>query len=113
MNFRYCARDITCFCTKWPTTLLGRCQQKRGHRRRKRKVSTLAIRECVDWCASCAASDNGPHGPAVALAHERLYLEKLPSASMYERSYMHRDVVTHVSVTRWVPSAALLIACRA
>lgn len=58
------------------------------------------------------AADDGPPGSAVALAHERLYLEKLPSASMYERSYMHRDVVTHVSVTRWVPSTALLIACR-
>ena len=26
------------------------------------------------------------------------YLEQLPSAAMYERSYMHRDVVTHVAV---------------
>jgi len=31
------------------------------------------------------------------LAHESVYLDALPSASMYERSFMHRDTVTHVS----------------
>ena len=30
------------------------------------------------------------------LEHEHIYLDALPSAQMYERSYMHRDVVTHV-----------------
>uniref|UniRef100_A0A671MI30 peptidylprolyl isomerase n=2 Tax=Sinocyclocheilus TaxID=75365 RepID=A0A671MI30_9TELE len=30
------------------------------------------------------------------LEYERLYLDNLPSASMYERSYMHRDVITHI-----------------
>ena len=30
------------------------------------------------------------------LEHEQIYLDALPSAQMYERSYMHRDVVTHV-----------------
>ena len=30
------------------------------------------------------------------LEHEHIYLDALPSAHMYERSYMHRDVVTHV-----------------
>lgn len=29
------------------------------------------------------------------LAHEQEYLDALPSAQMYEKSYMHRDVVTH------------------
>lgn len=27
-----------------------------------------------------------------------MYLEALPSAEMYERSYMHRDTITHVAV---------------
>ncbi|ELW56954.1 Peptidylprolyl isomerase domain and WD repeat-containing protein 1 [Tupaia chinensis] len=27
---------------------------------------------------------------------ERVYLDNLPSASMYERSYVHRDAITHV-----------------
>lgn len=30
------------------------------------------------------------------LAHESVFLDALPSASMYEKSFMHRDVVTHV-----------------
>ena len=30
---------------------------------------------------------------------ERLYLDNLPSSEAYERSFMHRDVVTHVVVT--------------
>lgn len=34
------------------------------------------------------------------LEFERVYLENLPSASMYERSYMHRDVITHVVCTK-------------
>ena len=31
------------------------------------------------------------------LAHESVYLDALPSASMYERTFMHRDTVTHVA----------------
>ncbi len=34
------------------------------------------------------------------LEFEQQYLDTLPSAQMYERSYMHRDVVTHCLV-RW------------
>lgn len=33
------------------------------------------------------------------LPHEKLYLEGLPTAESYERSYMHRDIVTHCLVT--------------
>lgn len=33
------------------------------------------------------------------LQHEHLYLDNLPCAESYERSYMHRDVVTHCVVT--------------
>lgn len=32
---------------------------------------------------------------AQVLQHEQVYLDALPSAVMYEKSYMHRDVVTH------------------
>jgi len=32
------------------------------------------------------------------LEHEHMYLDALPCAEMYERSYMHRDAVTHVAV---------------
>ncbi|XP_046970455.1 peptidylprolyl isomerase domain and WD repeat-containing protein 1 isoform X1 [Vanessa cardui] len=34
------------------------------------------------------------------LEFESLYLENLPSSETYERSYMHRDVVTHIVVTK-------------
>ncbi|KAJ3054623.1 Peptidyl-prolyl cis-trans isomerase cyp15 [Rhizophlyctis rosea] len=37
---------------------------------------------------------------ARVLAHEDLYLQNLPSAEMYERSLMHRDVVNFVAVTK-------------
>jgi peptidylprolyl isomerase domain and WD repeat-containing protein 1 len=47
----------------------------------------------------------GP-GPAPAkqrqkrpLQFEKAFLNALPSAAMYEKSYMHRDVVTHVAVS--------------
>lgn len=39
------------------------------------------------------------HFYLVVLQHEKLYLDNLPSASSYEKSYMHRDVITHVVAT--------------
>ncbi|KAK1275108.1 Peptidyl-prolyl cis-trans isomerase-like 2 [Acorus gramineus] len=37
--------------------------------------------------------------PKRPLQFEQAYLDSLPSANMYEKSYMHRDVVTHVAVS--------------
>jgi peptidylprolyl isomerase domain and WD repeat-containing protein 1 len=34
------------------------------------------------------------------LDHEHLYVEALPDSSAYEKSYMHRDVVTHIAVAQ-------------
>lgn len=34
------------------------------------------------------------------LAHEKTYLENMPCSERYEKSYMHRDTVTHVAVTK-------------
>ncbi|SAM00030.1 hypothetical protein [Absidia glauca] len=34
------------------------------------------------------------------LPHEKLYLDQLPSADMYEKSYMHRDTLSYVEVTK-------------
>ncbi|TDL23225.1 hypothetical protein BD410DRAFT_787555 [Rickenella mellea] len=34
------------------------------------------------------------------LAHERLYLDHLPSADRYSKSFMHRDVINFVTMTR-------------
>lgn len=36
----------------------------------------------------------------VVLEFEAVYLENLPSAECYEKSYMHRDFVTHVAVAK-------------
>ncbi|CAG8579835.1 474_t:CDS:10 [Paraglomus brasilianum] len=46
------------------------------------------------------SADDVPRKKARVLAHEKLYLENLPSADMYERSYMHRDVLNFVAVTK-------------
>ena len=35
----------------------------------------------------------------LVLEFEKIYLKNLPSAEMYEKSYMHRDVISHVVVT--------------
>lgn len=42
------------------------------------------------------------------LPHEKLYLDALPSAESYEKSYMHRDVITHcvVSPTDFIITAS-------
>ncbi|XP_062017305.1 peptidyl-prolyl cis-trans isomerase CYP71-like [Rosa rugosa] len=37
--------------------------------------------------------------PKRPLQFEQAYLDSLPSALMYEKSYMHRDAVTHVAVS--------------
>lgn len=34
------------------------------------------------------------------LEFERVFLDNLPCAAMYERSYMHRDTITHVAVSK-------------
>ncbi|CAI5981363.1 unnamed protein product [Closterium sp. NIES-65] len=57
---------------------------------------------------AAVAEDLGPVvGPVIPkakkkkkpLVFERVYLDALPSAEMYEKSYMHRDWVTHVAVS--------------
>jgi peptidylprolyl isomerase domain and WD repeat-containing protein 1 len=34
------------------------------------------------------------------LPFEKTYIDSLPSAALYERSFMHRDLVTHISVAK-------------
>lgn len=34
------------------------------------------------------------------LEHEKVYLDNLPDGEFYERSYMHQDVITHITVTK-------------
>ena len=34
------------------------------------------------------------------LAFEKMYVDNLPSVDQYERSFMHRDIVTHMAVSK-------------
>lgn len=34
------------------------------------------------------------------LVYEKVYLNNLPSCECYEKSYMHRDVISHIVVTK-------------
>ncbi len=43
----------------------------------------------------------------LVLPHEKLYLDRLPSADRYSKSFMHRDVINFVVMTRC--AAALLV----
>jgi len=45
------------------------------------------------------------------LAYEKVYLDNIPSAESYEQSYMHRDVISHVLVTKWDVFYLLTIFC--
>jgi peptidylprolyl isomerase domain and WD repeat-containing protein 1 len=38
--------------------------------------------------------------PRKTLPFEKTYVESLPSGATYERSFMHRDIVTHVAVAK-------------
>lgn len=44
-------------------------------------------------------SEATPQKKQKTLPHEKLYLDALPSAESYEKSYMHRDIITHCLVT--------------
>lgn len=37
------------------------------------------------------------------LPHEKLYLDHLPNADRYYKSFMHRDVINFNVMTRYVP----------
>lgn len=38
----------------------------------------------------------------LVLENEELYLKNLPSVECYEKSYMHRDIITHIIVSQLV-----------
>lgn len=41
-----------------------------------------------------------PRKKRKVLVHERLYLDNLPSAEFYEKSFMHRDLISHIVVAK-------------
>lgn len=47
--------------------------------------------------------------PNVAvLEYEQVYMDNLPCCECYEKSYMHRDVITHILVTKLVYIATFI-----
>ena len=52
------------------------------------------------------------HSLNTVLPYEKVYLDSLPSAEMYEKSYMHRDVITmitHMVCTKSVSAVYLYL----
>ena len=49
-------------------------------------------------------ADFGPAPPSAkrrkTLKYHKLYMSQLPSAEKYEKSFMHRDCITHIAVTK-------------
>lgn len=79
--------------TRRPTMTSARPFPHQRRPRRKR-VRAAAVCEAPGWgraLTQCGCI-------AAALAHEKDFLDKLPSAAMYEKSYMHRDRLSHIAV---------------
>ena len=50
-----------------------------------------------DDCIGPSLSEAAPPKKRKTLEYEHIYLSNLPSSESYEKSYMHRDVVSHVA----------------
>jgi peptidylprolyl isomerase domain and WD repeat-containing protein 1 len=74
------------------------CDQGGGKRERENDVEN--DEEERDTVGQVPAGATTSTKKRKTLAYEQVYLENLPSAEMYERSYMHRDVITHTVSTR-------------
>ncbi|XP_049876869.1 peptidylprolyl isomerase domain and WD repeat-containing protein 1 [Pectinophora gossypiella] len=70
----------------------------------KRPIETEAAEEAEDndgWIGPMPAEAAKPKPKKrKVLEFESLYIENLPSSETYERSYMHRDIITYVVVTK-------------
>lgn len=62
-------------------------------KRKKGEISSEILDTCTD--------ENKGYISVLSaeLAHEHVYLESLPKADMYEKSYMHRGPITHLEVS--------------
>jgi peptidylprolyl isomerase domain and WD repeat-containing protein 1 len=61
---------------------------------------SMEIDEDDDEFGPVMPTGPGPAKKRKTLAFAKLYLDLLPNAEKYEKSYMHRDVVTHVVSTK-------------
>ncbi|KAM6188178.1 LOW QUALITY PROTEIN: peptidylprolyl isomerase domain and WD repeat-containing protein 1-like [Sarcoramphus papa] len=60
----------------------------------------VCARSALTSCAGPLPGETAQAKKRTVLEFEHVYLENLPCASMYECSYMHRDVITHVACTK-------------
>ena len=104
-----------------PTNGSKQGKQSKPAKKTKKEPLPLTRPVLTQWEIEQAAAASPPTAPTPATANKRsaaaaaqqhqhlLHLARLPSAAMYERSYMHRDHLTHLVLT---PSAFLLTASR-
>eukprot|EP01099_Mayorella_cantabrigiensis_P005333 TRINITY_DN4223_c0_g1_i1.p1 TRINITY_DN4223_c0_g1~~TRINITY_DN4223_c0_g1_i1.p1 ORF type:complete len:663 (+),score=156.82 TRINITY_DN4223_c0_g1_i1:65-1990(+) len=72
-------------------------KDKKDHSKDQQEPETNSVQDTVD---PQEQANIGPIKPKRReLKFESLYLSALPSAELYEKSYMHRDVVTHLAVS--------------
>uniref|UniRef100_A0A1Q3F9E7 peptidylprolyl isomerase n=1 Tax=Culex tarsalis TaxID=7177 RepID=A0A1Q3F9E7_CULTA len=65
----------------------------------KRNSDEVEPEEDDEWIGPLPSAAAPPKKRKV-LEYEKLYLNNLPSTECYEKSFMHRDVITHLVVTR-------------
>src|ERR1041385_4217844 len=63
------------------------------------KGDTRRIEEEDDEVVGPLPSESSTRKKKKVIEFEHLYIRNLPSSEAYERSFMHRDLVTHVVVT--------------
>lgn len=87
------------------------------YRPQRSSARTAAYRCSLRPCLRPAPRRRAPppprRAPPQVLQFEQQYLEALPSAQMYEKSYMHRDTITHCVVRQrsWVENRSCTLCC--
>lgn len=71
-------------------------------KKRKSECGCERAQLCWLYCQHCTEVGHADDSVSLstALPHEKLYLDHLPSADRYWKSFMHRDTVTGVAVTK-------------
>ncbi|RIA92413.1 peptidyl-prolyl cis-trans isomerase cyp15 [Glomus cerebriforme] len=75
-------------------------ETKTGIKHEREEEEQVQEEEDQDDIGPTLPMANAPKKKKRVLMHEQTYLERLPSADMYERSYMHRDVLNFVASTK-------------
>uniref|UniRef100_A0A2C9JSC2 peptidylprolyl isomerase n=1 Tax=Biomphalaria glabrata TaxID=6526 RepID=A0A2C9JSC2_BIOGL len=74
-------------------------EEKKNARKREDSPKSEEVGSDVEWVGPTPEEAAKPKKRRT-LAYETVYLNSLPCAEYYEKSYMHRDVITHVAVSK-------------